>query len=170
MKNVNAFAFPIRVTVNWYLKIIFGVGTIFSAGFAIAIWLSLHSFLLLSIPGLLALFGSYAFLLSFSTVQADEKSILITSPHGLYKIDWADIIAIEKTVTDDWRHESSDIVYAFLGENKCLTINLNFAGNGREEFFRFLEKQIIRLQIKVKPLSSKWLFPKNTRVRRFWFW
>ena len=170
MKNVAIFALPIRVTVNWYLKIIYGVGAILSAGLAVEVWLSLHSLTLSFTPVLFALFSIYAFLLSFTTIQADEKSIIITAPHGVYKIDWSEITAIEKTVTDDWNHNSNDIVYAFMGKNKCLAINLIFASNGREEFFRFLEKQITQLQIKVEPLSSKWHFPKNTRIRRFWFW
>ena len=159
--------FPIRATVHWTRKIFFAIGIIFFSGLAIDTWLYLHSLPMSFMFGLFALLSIYAFLSSFTTLQVDEKALTITAPYGIYKIDWSEIVVIEKTVTDDWRFESNDITFAFMGENKCLPINLNFASNGREEFFRFLEKQITQLQIKVKPLSSKWYFPKNTRTRRF---
>ena len=166
---MNTFVFPIRIAVSWYLKIFYGVGTILFAGFTIGIWLSLHSLMLSFVPGLLAIFGIYAFLLSFTTIQEDEKSIIITAPHGVYKIDWSEITAIETKTIDDRRYESNDDVFAFIGENKHLAINLKFAGNSRAEFLEFIAKQIYKLKIEVKPLSSKWLSHKNTRIRRFGF-
>lgn len=169
--NDNEIILPIRVTAHWTLKILNAVGAIFFSSLTIAsYWFNIRSLPILFIFGLLASLGIYGFFSSFTTLQVDEKWLTITAPHGIYKIDWSEIVVIEKTVTDDWRFESNDITFAFMGENKCLPVNLNFASNGREEFFRFIQRQITRLKITIKPLSSKWIRPQNTRIHRFGFW
>lgn len=170
MNNTDSVVLPIRASLHWALKILYAVGVIFFSSLVIATWLNFHSLFMSFLFGLFAILSIYVFLSAFTTIQVDEKSIIITAPLGIYKIDWAEIVAIEKTVTDDWRFESNDITFAFMGENKCLPLNLRLAGNRKDDLYRFVQTQIAQLQIKVIPLSSKWLRPQNTRVRRFGFW
>lgn len=169
MNNTDTFTLPIRIAVHWYLKMLYAVSAIFFLSLTIAIWLNLRSLPMLLLFGFFAFLSIYAFLSSFTTIQIDENSVMVTAPYGVYKIDWADVTVIETNTIDDRRFESKDDIFAFIGENKCLATNLRFADKEKAEFYRFITKQIDRLQVEVKPLSSKWLSHKNTRIRRFGF-
>ena len=159
----------ITVTAHWAMKLLYAIGTIIFSILMIFAWQSFHSLLIPFLFGLFATIGIFTFLASFATFKVDEISLIVTAINGIHKIDWSEVVEIEKTVTDDWRYESNDITFAFIGDNKCLPINLRFASNGRDECFEFIQKQIEQRQIKIKPLSSKWLRPKNTRISRFRF-
>lgn len=169
-ENTGPIVLPIVVTVHWAWKLLYAVGIIIFLSLSIGVWFSLHMLPMACGMGLFALLGIYVFLLSFTAIQVDEKSLMIAAPHGVYRIDWADVTAIETNTIDGMRFESNDEVFVFMGESKCLPINFKFAGKGKAEFLRFFKQQIKQLQIPVKPLTSKRLSQKNTLISRFGFW
>ncbi|HCR70474.1 MAG TPA: hypothetical protein DIW23_03440 [Anaerolineae bacterium] len=148
---------PIKLTVHWQFQALYIIGIVGSIYVTIISWLSSDGIALPLCFGIFGLTFFYVYLLSRSNIQVDEQSLVITSTHGIYKIDWHEIKIIE----------TNNVAFAFLGEDKCLSMNLTMVGNRKQEFYEFLNKKIAEKNIQIKPLSSMKLFQKNTKIRGF---
>ena len=156
MSNSTQFSFPIKVTVPVALKIIYIIGAAFSLVRAFLSWGNEHSVVLSLFLIAVSVLCGYAFLLSRSTISVDNDAIIVSAPHGLYKIEWAEVETIET---------KGRTIIAFIGNNKHLVINLLLASKGKREFYNFLNSELINnRQIKVMPLSSGRISQKNTKI------
>lgn len=157
MNKIDQLVLPIKLTVHWYLQAVYLLGAVLFTYMAIFSWFSAQVIALSLCSGVFVVFCVYAYFLSRSTIQIDRQSLMITAPHGIYKIDWDEVEIIE----------TNNVAFAFLGKNKCLSMNLIAVGNGKREFYEFLNQIIVDRQIQVNPLTTIWFFQKNTKIRGF---
>ena len=101
-----------------------------------------------------SLMEAFGFLLSYSTLYVNDKSIITIILNRTYKIDWNEVKMIECDGGN----------FIFWGEDKCFPIQLGVAGKGKNEFKAFLEKLIDQRQIEVKLPASLVRMHKNTRI------
>lgn len=120
---------------------------------------------------ILELFG---FLLSFSNIQVNRKSIIATILYTKYKIDWDEVEAIEtdiRSMLGDpyWNTDEIDFdigsTVVFQGNQKRFPVQIMILGKGKEKFLTFLDELIKERQIQVKPLSSLLVRHKNTKEK-----
>ena len=157
MHKIDQLVLPIKLTVHWPLQAIYLLGFVLFTCMAIVSWFFTQVIALSLCSGVFAVFCVYTFFLSRSTIQIDRQSLMVTAPHGIYKIDWDEVEIIE----------TNNVAFAFLGKNKCLSMNLTTVGNGKREFCEFLNQIIVDRQIQVNPLTTIWFFQKNTKIRGF---
>lgn len=150
---------PIKITVSWFYQSIYLLGMLASACMTILALLSPRIIGFSFCSGIFFLVLVYVYFLSRSTIQVDHHSLVITAPHGIYKIDWNEVETIE----------TDNVAFAFLGKDKYLSMNLTMAGSEKQKqaFYDFLNRTISERNIQVKPLASIWIFQKNTKIRGF---
>lgn len=147
---------PVHVSVHWLMKVI----SIFGIAESVwAIWFSWG----IGQPGVtiffivVALVSSYVLLSSYSTIDADHKTILLTSvPHGQYTINWNEVEFIE----------TNGITIVFQGKDKRLAVTTLLAGKGKRELHEFVNGQIKQRKIKSQALTSIIPTQKNTKVQK----
>jgi hypothetical protein len=149
----------INISTSWIVRVIYLVGIAFFLGMAVWVQISTQIIGIAVFFAAFALLEFLALLLSFSTLQINYESVVMTAFYGVYKINWDEV----KTI------ETNGIIIALFGENKRFPMHLGMAGKERVEFSGFLENLIQQRQIEVKPLSSRWMTHKNTKIRRFEF-
>jgi hypothetical protein len=84
-----------------------------------------------------ALWGVAVFFLADTKIDADDKGIRITAPHGVYALDWREV----KTV------EVNAFTTRFYGDQKAVAYNLLLAGKGKRDLKLFVANMIQRYQI-----------------------
>ena len=157
MAGDNNSSFQIKISVHWFYKLLYSFGILFFLAIGI------YAYFDTKVVGTFVCFSSFAvlqlvgLLLSFSTIRINNESIIVKAPHGNHKINWDEVSTIE----------TDGIVFAFLGNGKRFPIHLGMASKEKFEFTNFLERLVIQRQIEVKPLSSRWLTHKNTKVSHF---
>lgn len=147
---------PIHVSVHWLMKVISILGiaeSLWATWFSWAIGeTSITPFFIV-----VALLSGYIAVSSYSTIDADQKTITLTSvPHGQYKINWKEVNFIEK----------NGFTIVFQGKEKRLAVTTLFAGKGKRELHEFVNEQIKQRKIKSQPLTSILPTQKNTKVSR----
>jgi hypothetical protein len=125
----------------------------------------------------LSLLEFLGLLLSFSTIEVNQKSIVTNILFTTHRIDWDEVKTIETDIarllaiinksnrdnSKTIKRKGSNI--AFLGGDKYFPIQLAIAGKEKKELLKFLEELIDRRQIEVKPLLSSLKKHKNTRIK-----
>jgi hypothetical protein len=149
----------IKISTNWVVRLVYLIGIVFFLG--MAVWVQINT----QIIGVTLFFAGFAILeffvllLSFSAIQINRESVMMTAFYGVYKINWDEVKRIE----------TNGVIITLFGENKRFPLHLGMAGKERIEFSNFLENMIQQRQIEVKPLSSRRMTHKNTKIRRSGF-
>jgi hypothetical protein len=143
----------IKISVIWFLKLLYLAGIVLFGGLTILVFTSQAIGPSLLLAGF-TLLVFWTFLLSFTTIVINHDSIIVSTPHGIYKIGWNEVRVIE----------TNGVSFAFVGEEKCLPINLSMAGKGKKEFYRFMEKIDQSGKITVKPLTPQSMKQRNTKI------
>lgn len=157
MVGENNSDFQINISVHWFYKLLYSFGILFFIGMAIDVYFDTKIAGISICYSSFALFQVLGLALSFSTIRINSMSIITKAPHGIHKINWDEVNSIE----------TDGIIFAFFGNGKRFPIHLGMASKEKFEFTNFLEQLVIQRQIDVKPLSSRWLTHKNTKVSRF---
>lgn len=149
----------VRAHVHWGMKVIAVLELIIFTLMSVDLWRRgeyIVSMLMFSV----AILAVYVFFLADSKIDADERGIALTAPHGVYRMDWTEIRSAEF---------KGKAVYLF-GENKALGYNTLFGGKGMRELNQYVTQAVERHQIPIgRPAdlknSSLGRLLKNTRVR-----
>lgn len=172
MDNIKFDGFELKIHTNRALRWISAFGIVFFLWMAFLAQLNSEGMVIfLFFIGFSAL-GLFVFLLSFSGIQVDRKSIIATILYTKYRIDWDEVETIETDMRSmlgdpDWNINEIDFdigsTIVFLGNQKCFPVEIRALGKGKSEFLKFVEKLIKERQIQVKQLSSVFVRHKNTK-------
>ncbi len=167
MNNAEFANTELKIPVNRAVRWISIFGIVFFLWMAFLVKLNNEGnvlFLFFIGFSLLELFG---LLLSFSTIQVNQKSITATILYTKYKINWNEVKTIETDIASILRETDFDTgsTVAFISNEKCFPVQLAMLGKEKVEFLKFLEELIDKHQIEVKPLSSSMMRHKNTKVK-----
>ena len=146
---------PFTVRVDWFMQgiLYFTVGLILIGALTTLYQPSIASFLVLPVAAGAAW---YIWALAKSTVEVDQFSIVVHSPHGCYRMKWDEINKITTNGT----------LFSFQNDHKHLSVSMAFAGAGRISFYQYVNFQIERRQIALQYPGRVPLLQKNTRVNK----
>ncbi len=156
MDNSSPPSPHVKAYVHFLLKGLYLLGIVFGGSLAVLNRLVGGAVSLSLVFAGFAVLSVWAFLLSFTTVEANGEVLIVNTPHGMYRIGWNEI----------GRIETDGAIMAFLGENKCLPISLRMLGKGKWELLDFVAYQIRKRDIEVKSLSPRSTKNRNTKVPR----
>ena len=127
---------PVRAHVHWGMKFIAGFGVLMCVFWG---YLAVKQGSFSASLGMLtfALLSGYVFLAADTKLDADEHSLQMTAPRGVFRIAWVEIKSFEVKGTFVW----------FFGENKAFGYNTMFGGRGTREFSEYVRQEVERRQI-----------------------
>ena len=177
MNNVEVTDIKLKIPMHWGIRWICIFGIVFFLWMAclsrlnnegVGYTLAFIGFSLLEFLGVL---------LSFSTIEVNQRSITTNILYLTDRIDWDEVKTIETDIAhllntinnSEWdktrmiRRRGSSV--ALLGNDKYFPVQLAIAGKEKRELVKFLEVLIVQRQIEVKPLLSSLKLHKNTRIK-----
>jgi len=143
------------MSIHWLPKAMYIFGAVSLLVFAVLLYIVTHQILFSAVFGVFGLLNVYTIILSQATIDVDQNTItLFSPPRGTYKFYWRDLRYIE----------TDRNTYAFFGDDKHLVVTLAFVGKRKREFYSFVQHLIKERRCEVRPLSSKLLMQKNTKI------